>query len=230
MYIPMSMDGTLNKIPVLKGPENFDIWYQHVQNALQEHNMSDLVRPWLPRPTHRDPRYDSWRTYSKMIKSWLFTSLSDDIVKKISSPGEYSYADELMAAIKDAVVGTGRPLSHSAWVDAVYIKRQDYNSIEEFINVLCVKVEHSNKMHMPITPNQAMSILLQSAGDELPPAIKTSCEYSPKDMTYADFLKICGAVKDSVIESLKRQQDDCSCNTKSNNRTDAVAEQHSQYF
>jgi hypothetical protein len=78
------------------------------------------------------------------------------------------YADDFIRLVKRLVLGDGHNLAHIVWLETLSMKRSQYGTIEQFITALRDKVQHSNRVDMPITAYQAASLLLKNVHRELP--------------------------------------------------------------
>ena len=112
------------------------------------------------------------------------------------------YADEFIRLLKKLVLGDGHNLAHMVWLEAVGMKRSQYGTIEQFIAALRDKVQHSNRVDMPITAYQAASLLLKNIHRELPNYVEAKflelSKIPRKDFMMQQFRGLCEEARDQA--------------------------------
>jgi hypothetical protein len=81
-------------------------WEYRVYAYLELLDLEDLVSD-LPRPNRNAPSYTKWRKHSKMVRTWLISTIHNDLLDDIIYCRErLEYADEFLRKIKMIFVGS----------------------------------------------------------------------------------------------------------------------------
>jgi hypothetical protein len=149
----------IDPIDKLQGRHDYEDWLFFVNSQLRQLSLQDLIDYDIPRPQLDDPKYATWNKASLIVRNWLVLQVERDIITELrTSSDPHEYADEAMKAIRTIVTGYGHNMALSTWKKAVYMKRENYGSIDQFVQALKHAVQDSNRVKMPITPYQATSI------------------------------------------------------------------------
>jgi hypothetical protein len=201
--LPDELTETLAPLNKLKGRDDFDAWHYCVKSSLEQYDLEDLIDFTIPRPNESDNEYAIWARLSKRVKMWMTLQLSTSLIREISQSSEPSvYADDFIRLVKKLVLRDGHNLAHIVWLEALSMKRSQYGTIEQFITALRDKVQHSNRVDMPITAYQAASLLLKNVHRELPNYVEAKFLELSKiprgDFTMQQFRGLCEEVRDQA--------------------------------
>ena len=201
--LPDELTETFAPLNKLRGRDDFNVWNYCVKSTLEQFDLEDLIDFSIPRPNESDNKYAKWARLSKRVKMWMTLQLSTSLIREISQSSEPSmYADDFIRLIEKLVLGDGHNLAHIVWLEALSMKRSQYSTIEQFITALRDKVQHSNRVDMPITAYQAASLLLKNVHRELPNYVEAKFLELSKiprgDFTMQQFRGLCEEVRDQA--------------------------------
>ncbi|PTU25071.1 hypothetical protein P175DRAFT_0520886 [Aspergillus ochraceoroseus IBT 24754] len=170
-------EGTYNldSIMVLQNQEDLHVWLVFVRTTLRIHGMEDLLDYEIPRPSQDNPKYSIWETCSLKV-----------------------YADEFLQKLQRTVDGRSC-YRYKYWREIIEIRRHDYATVEQYVTAVVQKTIITNRLDMPLTPYQALAILLRGIEDEYESFVDLTYHRLPenaaKDLTWSQFFNICGEVK-----------------------------------
>ncbi|KAF5858633.1 hypothetical protein ETB97_003942 [Aspergillus alliaceus] len=194
--LPEKADFTLQPMEKLENHNNWDEWIDTVRMILDIHELQDLIKADVPKPSKSDPKYEIWRTCASIVNLWLRAHLTEDLAAKLETTHlPKQWPDETVQTISKLIHGHGYLLNGAVWIDAVLIKRSDYGTIQQFVTALQEKISAAGKVNMTITPYQATLLLLNGIETELPifagNVRYSMTENSWKDLTENNFFNYC---------------------------------------
>ena len=197
--IPTDAVISLENLPDrLKGSTNYTSWSIYVKKTLNIEGLGNLIDSSIRRPTLEDPNYLLWKKTSLKIGMWLVKQLNTELVEKLDlSPTPTDLADETYDAIKRMVIGSGIEDVGNAYLLATSMQREDYGSMEHFINAFRQAIKQANRTEgTQIPPLAAALLLLRGIQKELPMWVTTikhdiGKRKNPGSITEMELLDLC---------------------------------------
>jgi hypothetical protein len=92
--------------PPLKERTELDAWVDQVEKILRSHKLHNLINNKIPWPVVDDPNGDKWYTLSLQVRTWISSSIDNELMQEINARGNsVDFADELLAEIKKHMKG-----------------------------------------------------------------------------------------------------------------------------
>jgi hypothetical protein len=174
-----SFSDTLQTIKILKSREDWNIWESMIKAILNIHSLQSLLDSSIPRPSPANPAYAKWRKLSGIVRMWLFVQVDESIISQIlNSRTPNEYADDFWKAIKVVVFGSGHRINMQVWKEAVYINREHYSTVQQFVNSFRDKVHVVCNLDLPMNAYIATNILFDN--------IEKDAELGPSPATKDD--------------------------------------------
>lgn len=193
---------------------------------LSQFNLEDLINSTIPSPADDDSSYDRWRRLSKKVGDWLKLQIHPSIVAELRfSPDPIVYTDEIYKATTKIVVGRDAVFT---WRSAIFMKREDYRTVEQYVIPFRQAVQAANRLHAPISPFCASTLLLEELKKEFP-SLTDSIEVRfffrydiVETMTEKEFHKICRAALDKCRDHEHRHASSRLFPLRSTNMKEAI--------
>ncbi|KAL2004670.1 hypothetical protein VTN00DRAFT_3198 [Thermoascus crustaceus] len=235
----------MGAIEKLTTRQDFETWSFLVTSMLGQFDLEDLIDSTIPRPAEDHPHHDRWSRLSKKVRCWLTLQIDSSIVRELrdeSSTGwSIAYADETYEVIRRIIVGHAHTKAKSTWKSAIFMKREDYGSVEQYVTAFRQHVKAANLLKTPISPFCASLLLLEQLEKELPGwtgSIEAGFRSDiAETMTENEFHEICCAAIDegnndnadrSKPTSDKPRSSDPNGNTSSNLSSSSNGQTHIQ--
>jgi hypothetical protein len=201
--LPDSFNDTLQTIKTLKSREDWNIWESMIKAILNIHSHQSLIDSSIPRPSPANPAYTRWRKLSGIVRMWLFVQVDESIIKQIinsSTPNEY--ADDFWKAIKAVVFGSGHRINMQVWKEAVYINREHFSTVQQFVNAFRDKIHVVCNLELPMNAYIATNILFDNIEKDMPNWVQVQLQKltpdSHKTMKMTEFFQHCQSAIDEA--------------------------------
>lgn len=154
--------------PVLEDEKDLEGWLTAIECRLRMRHMEWLIDDKISRPSATHPRVHEWRMFSKQVCDWLSQNVSPNIRARITRNKTIEYADEHIAAVKRTLRSPQTDLRRFG--ELSNIRREDFTSTVEFIEVYELRLHEIDKLGLPINSYYhagVMAMQLQSSKDRL---------------------------------------------------------------
>ncbi|KAJ0035586.1 hypothetical protein Pint_25611 [Pistacia integerrima] len=108
-------------------------WSQSVVMYIGGKGKEEYLTGEISAPKQDDPMHKTWKADNHMIKTWLISSMNNDIGENFLL---YATAKELWDAVKDSYSSSENTLELFAIEAALYDLRQDDTSVTQYFNTL----------------------------------------------------------------------------------------------
>lgn len=199
-------DVELPEIKKLDTVFNIELWKLNVKFTLRPLLLHKLIRHDLARPEMTHATYETWYYYSGVVAGWLYTSVSEDIQRRLRNSGAIErdnlFADTMMKEIEEIVRGEGVAGVLFAKIDTLRaIKRSQYDSVHDFILAVQTLIQELRDTNVTIPMIYPVAIILDELKDELPEEVAFK-RYQlgnllPKDFTQEKFFEMCQTLRNA---------------------------------
>lgn len=137
-----------------RNDNNVDQWCSRVQFALVGLSLEGLINNQLPRPTDQDIEYKRWKHWTRLVASWLYGQVDEEIQMIIyQNPKCATEADDLYQQILHEVRGTGKTLNAIGEIKKWdHMKRSDFTSAADFIRAYEKQYNVMKRFKLEVSP------------------------------------------------------------------------------
>src|SRR6202161_2620864 len=149
----------------------------------------------IPRPLSTNQNFTQWEKISRKIGWWIIRQLDVNLIERLDlSPTPVEFADDIYSSIKRMVTGTGLEDIGNNYLLATSMRREDYGTMEQFVNAFRQTVKQANRSPgTQIPPLAAALLLLRAIQNELPiwvTAIKLDIGKQNNTLTESELLDL----------------------------------------
>ncbi|KAJ5355495.1 uncharacterized protein N7496_012707 [Penicillium cataractarum] len=182
-------------------------WKRSVFSILIPLRLEDVIDDQIPRPCEADPGYESWKSWSKVVRCWMLNQLSLEVIKNLeifcrrvdveldSEDQLPRYSDDLYTLIVKAFM-TGEETTQSKAVIAIRTTRRDqFEPAGEYIEEWRKVIRQIQSQKIPFDLYIVTKFMLLELRDEMPMNINTFEDQidrlSVGYISHERFLQIC---------------------------------------
>ncbi|KAJ5773339.1 hypothetical protein N7457_008235 [Penicillium paradoxum] len=194
-FLPGITATKIQKITELnRSTTSFDIWRGEVEFSLGTLCIEPVIDSTLPRPSEFDADYGRWRYWSRIVGSWLFNQVNEDLKLEIfSRPRIPREADEVYKVILDEAerFNTLANVYHelNKFDD---ITRENYTTAYEYITAYRKQFNVLKRFGVAPPPAFAIARLMRNIEDEVEKVMfirERTGAFNAGDMTEDHFYK-----------------------------------------
>ena len=129
--------------------------------------------------------------------------MDESIIKQIiNSSTRNEYVDGFWKAIKAVVFGSGHRINMQVWKEAVYINREHFSAVQQFVNSFRDKIHVVCNLELPMNVYIATNILFDNIEKDMPNWVQVQLQKltpdSHKTMTMTEFFQHCQSAIDEA--------------------------------